>query len=151
MKILTWTFLAVAICSTGVRAQDWNVDQLAVIAAIDALSETTSLEGRGGEAYGDLLAEGFTRWTVGEASITGRTALIESIHEWWDDGWRVADRRSRIVELTVFGDMAVTRRLVYERYLGPDGESSESNSAVGEVWVRKEGRWRLFRADVQAK
>lgn len=126
----------------------WTPDQQEVLAAIGQLSATTAPDGGGADAYGALLADGFTRWTVGSELINDKGSWVAGIREWFDDGWRVADRVSKNLEIRVNGEFAFTRRIVQETYLGPDGDRSEARAAVAEVWIRGDERWLLLRANV---
>ncbi|MDX1584494.1 MAG: hypothetical protein R3338_12935, partial [Thermoanaerobaculia bacterium] len=76
------------------------------------------------------------------------SSWISSMREWFDEGWRVTDRKSRIVEIEVRDDVAFTRRVVEETYSGPDGETSTSRAALAEVWILRGDSWLLSRVDV---
>ena len=112
------------------------------------LSAATAPDGAGASEYGAVLAADFTRWTVGSSDISDKTSWVQGIQEWFEDGWRVSDRQTQHVEIVVRDDLAFTRRIVEETYLGPDGERSVSGAALAEVWVRGDHGWLLLRVDV---
>lgn len=128
--------------------QTWSPAQREVLAAIERLSASTAPGGAGAEAYGAVLAEDFSRWTVGSEIMNGKDEWVGGVREWFDDGWRVSDRETRHLEIRVRGAHAFTRRIVEETYRGPDGERSTSTAALAEVWVREEGEWRLLMVNV---
>lgn len=128
--------------------ESWTPQQREVLAAMDRLSAATAPGGAGAEDYGAVLAEEFTRWTVGSTVINDKESWVAGVREWFDDGWRVTDRESRILEVLVRGDYAFTRRIVEETYLGPENERSLSGAALAEVWVRRDRAWLLLRVNV---
>ncbi len=141
--------LAVLCPSSGALAQDsWTPEQREVLAAMEELSDSTAPNGTGADAYGAVLAEGFSRWTIGSAVMNDKHDWVEGVREWFDEGWRVADRQTQHLEILIRGDLAFTRRMVEETYLGPAGEQSKSGAALAEVWVRSDLGWRLLRVDV---
>ncbi|NIP57094.1 MAG: DUF4440 domain-containing protein, partial [Gemmatimonadetes bacterium] len=103
----------------------------------------------GADAYGAVLADDFSRWTIGSDLVNGKEDWVEGVREWFEDGWRVSDRDTRHLEIVVRDDHAFTRRVVEETYLGPEGERSTATAALAEVWVREDGEWRLLRVDVR--
>ena len=137
-SILIWAQVAVA--------QSDRKSEL--MAAIDQLSASTAPEGRGADAYAELLHSGLSRWTVGSDKIVEKEEWVEGIRGWFTDGWRVSDRQSEIVELSFRHDLAFLRRVVTETYLGPEGDTSSSKAALSETWVSNEGKWLLFRVEV---
>ena len=112
------------------------------------LSESTAPDGGGADKYGEVLAENFSRWTTGSKVINHKSEWIEGVRSWLDDGWRVIERSQTILEITIRGDEAFTRRLVEEIYLGPDEEQTISKAALAETWVRSDDRWLLLRVNV---
>jgi hypothetical protein len=124
-------------------------DELEVLAAIERLSAATAPGGGGAREYGAVLAEAFSRWTVGSTEIATKEEWVEGIREWFDDGWRVSDRRARRLELRVRGDYAFSRRIVEETYTGPGNERTSSTAALAETWVRGDFGWLLLRVDVR--
>ena len=60
----------------------------------------------------------------------------------------MTDRQVEYIELAINNDLAFTRRNVVETYLGPDGDSSASKAAVAEMWIKINGTWLLFRANI---
>jgi hypothetical protein len=152
MKILARGFvllLALAWPVSQAIAQDsWTPDQQGILISIERLSEATAPGGSGADGYGAVLSDQFSRWTTGSSSVTGKQEWVEGIREWFEDGWRVADRDQSILEISVVGDFAFTRRIVVEGYLGPDGDTTESRAALAETWIRGDGGWLLLRVNV---
>jgi ketosteroid isomerase-like protein len=126
----------------------WDVDQREVLASIERLSEATAPGGGGPEAYGAVLADDFSRWTLGMGVLNTKESWLEGMREWWDDGWRVADRSAEVLEVRVEGDHAYTRRVVEETYAGPDGDRSTAKAALAEVWTKADLGWQLLRVDI---
>lgn len=118
-------------------------------AAIAALSAATAPGGGGPDAYGAVLTEDFSRWTLGEESVSDKAAWLEGMRSWFDDGWRVADRETEQMSIHVEGDRAFVRRVVSETYRGPDGSLTDpARAAVSEVWVSTAAGWKLQRVEV---
>jgi len=130
------------------HAQPWSSEQQEVIDAIEQLSASTAPDGGGADAYGQMLTDDFSRWTLGSSLINNKTDWVDGIRKWFDEGWRVTDRKVAFVELAINNDLAFTRRNVVETYLAPDGDRSTSKAAVAEMWIRINGKWLLFRANV---
>ena len=126
----------------------WNEEQRQVIEAMNRLSETTAVDGTGADGYALLLANDFSRWTVGSKLVNDKKSWVEGIREWFDDGWRVQDRRSQIIDVVVENDLAFTRRMVDEKYMGPQEQESFSSAALAEVWVRSNSQWLLRMVNV---
>jgi len=135
-------------CSQASAQGMWTEEQQGVLASMEQLSAATAPGGSGAESYGSVLSEGFSRWTTGSSAITRKQAWVESLREWFDDGWRVTDRNQTVMDISVIEEFAFTRRIVEETYLGPDGETSVSQAGLAETWIRVDGRWLLFRANV---
>ncbi len=135
--------------SAGSAQESWSPAQQEVLAAIERLSASTAPGGAGADAYGAVLADDFSRWTIGSDLVNGKEDWVEGVREWFEDGWRVSDRDTRHLEIVVRDDHAFTRRVVEETYLGPEGERSTATAALAEVWVREDGEWRLLRVDVR--
>ncbi len=132
-----------------VRGQDaWTDEQRRVLASIERLSAATAPNGGGADAYAEVLADEFSRWTTGSDKLTGKDEWVAGIEEWFSDGWRVSNRDQTVVEIAINGDTAHTRRIVTETYLGPDGETSTSRAALAETWIEAEGGWLLSRVNV---
>lgn len=148
--LLVFCLLSLSSYSSARSEGSWSPDQLQILGSIDRLSATTAPDGTGADAYGKALAEDFSRWTTGSTVINRKKEWVEGIRSWFDDGWRVADRNQVVLEITIRGDHAFTRRIVEETYLGPDGEKSMSKAALAETWARAGDTWLLFRvsADV---
>jgi hypothetical protein len=134
--------------SAASSEESWSKEQRQVLAAMQRLSASTAPGGAGPDAYAAVLADGFSRWTVGSDVINDKKTWVEGVREWFDDGWRVSDRKTRNLEIQVGEDQTFVRRIVTETYLGPDKETSSSSAALAEVWVRGSDGWLLLRADV---
>ncbi len=131
-----------------VQAQNWNQDQKAILNAIDKLSAATAPDGKGPSAYGELLAEEFSRWTMGSDKMETKESWLKGIDGWFNDGWRVSDRTNEVQEIKIVGITAFVRRMVSETYMGPKGELTDpSKAAVSEVWM-KDRDWKLLRVEV---
>lgn len=141
-------FLLLWPCSQALAQDSWTEEQRGVLASIEQLSAATSPGGSGAEAYTAVLSDQFSRWTSGSSTISGKREWVEALTEWFDDGWRVTDRDQKVLEISVVGEFAFTRRIVEETYLGPGGETSVSRAALAETWNRVNGAWLLYRANV---
>lgn len=128
--------------------QTWTPEQRQVIEAIERLSAATTPAGSGAGVYADVLADDFSRWTVGSTVLDDKHSWVEGLRQWWDEGWRVADRATRFLEIIVRGDYAFVRRIVTETYLSPGGERSASTAALAEIWVWERATWRLLHVNV---
>jgi ketosteroid isomerase-like protein len=149
LQNLLASLLSVSLLTFSVHAQEaWTPAQEEVLEAMEQLSAATAPGGDGADAYGALLAEDFSRWTIGSEKLNRKAAWVAAVREWFDDGWRVTDRETQVLEIHLRGDIAYTRRIVKETYQGPDGESSVSSAARAEVWVHEEAGWLLSRVDV---
>jgi len=130
-------------------AQDsWPSEQSQVLEAIERLSAATAPGGKGADAYAALLAEDFSRWTVGSMTTSNKNEWVEGMREWFDEGWRVSDRENQFLEILFRNDTAYVRRIVNETYAGPNDEQSESTAALAEVWVRSTSGWLLLHVNV---
>ena len=127
----------------------WTTEQKQILGTIERLSEATAPGGGGADAYGKVLANDFSRWTMGSDLINTKKAWLDGMRTWFDEGWRVTDRDQTIVEIRVDRPFAFTRRVVEETYRGPDGDGSVSKAALGETWVRRNGVWLLYRVNVE--
>jgi hypothetical protein len=145
-RVFVLIFVGIA-AAMSASAQDWSNEQRDIIEAIARLSAATSPDGGGPDAYADVLAPDFTRWTMGEGPVQGREKWIEGMREWWEDGWRVVDRKTDYLEISVHGTYATLRRIVEETYRGPKGGESRSRTALAEMWVLTDDAWLLLRAN----
>lgn len=137
-------------CISFSSGQDiFTAQQQEIIEAIQELSATTAPDGKGADAYGSLLADDFSRWTIGSEKINNKKDWVEGIREWFDDGWRVSDRKQQFIEVIVLDNIAFTRRIVTETYLGPDNETSISKAALAETLVKRNNKWLVHRVDIQ--
>jgi ketosteroid isomerase-like protein len=128
---------------------EWSPGQREILDAIARLSAATAPGGGGADDYAARLTDDFSRWTIGSDSVIGKQAWVDGIRGWFDDGWRVSDRQSEVLEITVEGSTAFCRRIVSETYVGPDGEiSPPARAALAEVWRRDGEGWRLQRVTV---
>ena len=148
LKIFGITSILFCFASFGYGQDSLNVKQKEVIEAMNGLSETTAPKGNGAGAYGNFLADDFSRWTIGSAITNDKEKWVEGVREWFDDGWRVSNREQEILEILILNDFAHTRRIVTETYLGPKGESSISKAAIAEIWIYKNNKWLLYRVNV---
>jgi hypothetical protein len=149
MKPIAFVILLLTVATTA-AGDEWTAEQREVVAALDRLSASTRPGGDGVDACAEMLAPDYSHWTVGRSAITGRNAWIEAVREWWNDGWRVVDSSADLLEITIRGDFATTRRVVRESYRGPQGEETDSHTALAETWVRHDGEWRLLRVNAHA-
>ncbi len=153
MKIFIAFVLSFIVLKGAYAQPDWNTDQLALIDRMKELSASMRVDGGGGEAYGGILADGFTRWTVGSTTINEREGWIDGIAEWFDAGWRVIDGSLEVLEIDIHGNIATTRRVVRESFKSPEGDITTYESGVVEVWEKSKdgGQWLLRRASVTSK
>ena len=143
------TILIVLVCATIVAAEEHSAEEQQIIDAIERLSAATAPGGGGPDAYAEVLASDFTRWTMGEGEIQDRDAWVDGMRGWWEDGWRVTARETDYLEIAVLGEFATMRRIVTESYRGPEDEESRSRTALAETWVRRAGEWRLLRVNAR--
>ena len=128
---------------------NWSTEQQEILDAVARLSATTAPGGGGADDYAAMLTEDFSRWTIGTDAFDRKQTWVEGIRGWFDDGWRVSDRQADVLEITVEGSTAFSRRIVSETYVGPDGEiSPPARAALAEVWRRDGEGWRLQRVTV---
>ncbi len=145
-SILILFFSCISIMTYG---QDkWNANQQKVIETMNLLSEATATDGQGAEAYGSYLSDNFSRWTIGSSVVNNKQSWVEGVGEWFDDGWRVSERKQQYLEILIMGNYAHTRRIVTETYLGPNGDVSISKAALAEIWIKKNNKWLLYRVNV---
>ena len=145
---LLFTILLFSTSLVSMAQDAWNGAQKEVLSAMHGLSETTAPNGKGAEAYGTFLTEDFSRWTIGSKDITNKENWVAGVVDWFKEGWRVTERQQQALEILIHNDWAHTRRIVTETYLGPDGDTSVSKAALAEIWVKRDGRWLLFRVNV---
>ncbi len=125
----------------------WSPEQSEIIESMQRLSSTTAPDGAGADAYGQVLAEDFSRWTTGSVVINQKEEWVEGVRGWFDDGWRVIDRNQTVLEITIKKDNAFTRRIVEETYRGPNDEISTSKAGLAETWIRIDSYWLLSRVN----
>lgn len=130
--------------------ESYTRDKKAILSVMNNLFETTAPGGKGAKAYGSFLADDFSRWTIGSTVVNDKKEWLNGIKDWFNDGWRVTDRDQQIIEILVLNDIAHTRRIVTESYLGPEGEKSTSKAALVEIWVFRNDNWVLYRVNVQS-
>ena len=126
----------------------WKEDQHEILKALDKLSATTAPGGYGADEYATCLSADFSRWTIGSNEISNKKNWVQGIREWFDQGWRVVDRKSEIKEIKVETEFAFSRRIVREYYKGPNGEKSNSKAALIETWRKENDHWLLYRVEV---
>ena len=130
---------------------DWSPGQRQILDAIARLSASTAPGGGGADDYATMLTEDFSRWTIGSDALIGKQEWVDGIRGWFDDGWRVSGRQAEVLEMTIEGGTAFSRRIVTETYTGPDGETSPpATAALAEVWRRDGEGWRLQRVTVHS-
>jgi len=127
---------------------EWSEKQKEIIQTMEALSETTAPDGKGADAYGAFLSEDYNRWTIGSSKTNNKENWVDGFKSWFDDGWRVSERKQEIMEILIFENYAHTRRIVSETYLGPKGDISVSKAALAEVWEFKDNKWLLLRVNI---
>ncbi len=147
IRPISKTLILFCLVSVGYGGSS-TTKQRDLLETMNKLSETTSPEGKGADAYGSFLADDFSRWTIGSSIINDRTKWVEGVREWFDDGWRVSDREQQNLEINILSDYAHTRRIVTETYLGPKGDRSKSKAALAEIWIYRNDRWLLYRVNV---
>ncbi|WP_394693600.1 hypothetical protein [Hyphobacterium sp.] len=118
-----------------------------VLEAIARLSESSETDGGGPDVYAGSLCPGFTRWTPGSDETSDKNSWLDGVRGWWDEGWRVSERETEWIQVTLSGKHAFVRRNVAETYTGPDGEESSSRSALVETWSLQSGGWCLLHAN----
>ncbi|MBT8218797.1 MAG: hypothetical protein KJP00_03180 [Bacteroidia bacterium] len=128
---------------------EFDQQQQAILDVITALSTTTAKEGGGADAYGLILHDDYSRWTLGGEQMSGKQAWIDGIREWFDGGWSVSDRDQEIIEITVNAEIAFVRRIVSETFVSPHGNKGQpSKAALAEIWKKVEDQWLLYRVDI---
>lgn len=147
-KVMGIGLIALCMSFVGYGQDAWSPEQKEIVDAISRLSESTAPGGGGADAYGNLLAEDFSRWTIGSDVTNEKEKWVEGIAEWFTNGWRVSDRKQQHLEILVLDGLAHTRRIVTETYSGPDGDTSTSKAALSEIWINREGNWLLYRVNV---
>ena len=144
-RLLVGTFVILLCSPLSVLLADeqWTDDQQLVLDSIERLSTSTAPGGAGADEYAAILTDDYDRWTTGSSLINGKVEWVEGVRSWIDAGWRVADRKEKIIQIKVVGDHALVRRIVEETYHGPDGERTISKAALAESWTRVDGGWLL--------
>lgn len=148
--VLFTAVLAVRMAAPAAAQDEAANDRRMLLDAIERLSAATAPGGGGAEEYAQVLADDYSRWTLGSATMDDKATWVDGVRGWFSEGWRVADRTAENVDIEIRGDLAFTRRLVQESYVGPDGSRTSSRSAVAEVWTRAtdDSAWKLLRVDV---
>ena len=130
---------------------NWSPRQREILDAIAKLSASTAPGGGGADDYAAMLTEDFSRWTIGRNVVTSKQDWVDGIRTWYEDGWRVSDRQAEVLEITVEGATAYSRRIVTETYTAADGETTApTRAALAEVWSRGGEGWRLRRVTAHA-
>ena len=148
IKLLSTAILLFLSSSICFGQDQYTSDQKAILSVMNKLFETTAPGGKGAKAYGNFLADDFSRWTIGSTVVNGKQKWLDGINDWFSDGWRVTERDQQIIEILVLNDIAHTRRIVSESYLGLEGETSSSKAALVEIWVFRNDKWLLYRVNV---
>ncbi len=149
IKKISTLIILVAFCSIAQAQERWSSAQKEIITAIQKFSESTAVNGQGAEAYASFLCEDFSRWTIGSESLSDKENWVKGIGDWFEEGWRVSDRKQKFIEISIQKDMAYVRRIVSKTYLGPDGSTSSSKAALVETWKKADEMWLLCRTNVQ--
>ena len=148
MKIALSTLFFLISYASQASGQDFSSEEQAIVAQMSALSASMQENGSGGGGYALILAPEYTRWTTGSETISDRETWLQGIHDWFNGGWRVADSKNNILEITVQGEFAFVRRIATETYAGPNGEDQIFRSGVVEVWTKKNDKWLLLQASI---
>jgi len=127
---------------------DTKTKKTELLKAMEEFSATTSINGKGAESYGSFLSNEFSRWTLGDSTMTNKKEIVVSVHGWFQEGWRVIDRKFENIEILVKDNYAFTRRIAHETYEGPSGDNSFSTASLTEIWQKKDGKWLLLRVNV---
>ena len=146
LTIITMIFSVISGVCYG--QDNWNSEQKQVIETMNLLSETTAPKGKGADAYSSYLSDNFSRWTIGSSITNNKKKWVEGIREWFNDGWRVSERKQQNLEILIMDNYAHTRRIVTETYIGPKGDISKSKAALAEIWIKENEKWLLYRVNV---
>ncbi|WP_190809278.1 DUF4440 domain-containing protein [Flagellimonas sp. S3867] len=146
LSIISIMFFLLSIAIYG--QEEWTSEQQQILETMQFFSETTAPNGKGADAYGSYLSDDFSRWTIGSSITNNKNKWVEGVREWFDDGWRVSERKQQNLEILIIDSYAHTRRIVTETYLGPKGDTSESKAALAEIWIKKDNKWLLYRVNV---
>ncbi len=111
------------------------------------LSASTLVDGAGWQAYESVLHPAYSRWAMGEV-YEGRQKFIDSLKEWWEYGMRVSSRDIELVGVDIADDFAVIRFKTTESFVGPDGPTEGFSGYVSNIWIRDNGDWKLFAAEI---
>jgi len=151
MKLFVWLALAAMLFAAPALADHHGheTQNAALDASMAALSLSTSTAGDGPEAYRAILHPDFNRWTMGSNLVNDRDMWINSMHGWWDDGWRVESSDITIHDIRWANGFAFVRRSADEVYRGPDGDHSTASATLAEVWRETDDGWRLWQVNVQ--
>ncbi len=100
------------------------------------------------DRYSEMLDDRYSRWVIGELTVSKKDEWLEQLNEWFNDGWKIASRERQLVEVEIEEQFGYIRRIVEENYIGPDELPSSSISALDEIWTNDEGEWKLYRVTV---
>ena len=143
-KIIHLIILTFVFTTYNFAQENFTSQQKEIVDAINGLSKTTSPKGNGATAYGKFLADDFSRWTIGSDKISKKKEWLEGIRSWFDEGWRVSDRKQQNLEINIRDGYAFAHRIVIESYQGPKGDTSNSKAALAEIWVKIDNQWKLL-------
>jgi len=118
-------------------------------AAVEALSASTLVDGKGWEAYDRLVHPGYSRWAMGQI-YEGREKFIRSLEEWWNYGMRVAKRDIEMIGVDVVGNLAFIRFKTTESFTGPNGPTAGFTGYVSNVWIKENDNWLLLSAEISS-
>ncbi len=118
-------------------------------AAVEALSASTLVDGKGWKAYDQLVHPGYSRWAMGQI-YEGREKFIRSLEEWWNYGMRVANRDIEMIGVDVVGNLAFIRFKTTESFTGPNGPTEGFTGYVTNVWIKENDNWLLLSAEISS-
>lgn len=145
--ILVFSLFLIHPCPDSPAQDSWTPEQLEVLQSMERLSAATAPDGAGPDEYAAVLAEDFSRWTMGSSVINGKKDWVDGMRDWFDDGWRVSDRNQDVLGISISGGFAFVRRIVAETYRGPDGDTNSSRAGLSETWIRGKEGWLLSRVN----
>ena len=126
-----------------------EINDFELLQAVEELSASTLVGGKGWKTYDRLLHPEYSRWAMGEI-YEGRTKFVKSLEEWWNYGMRVAERDIEIVAVDIVGDLAIIRYKTTESFVGPDGPTTGFTGYVSNTWIKEDDNWLLLFAEISS-